>query len=118
MTAPTGAIETIRDAFNRGYESGKVNTRLDGHDAQLASMTSTLSKVVDVEARLTLAVETLAQDAKAEREKAVALAFALKEADETRRNKDSSTWLTPSRVITVVVAVVGVAAVALTYLAR
>lgn len=110
--------EAARDAFNRGYESGRVNTRLDGHDAQLKEMTSTLSKVVDVEQQLTLAVQDLAKAAMARDEKAVALALALKEADDERRTQSETTWSPFAKVITVMVAIAGIASVILAYVAN
>jgi|ERR1035437_4351464 hypothetical protein len=103
--------ESAQDAFNRGYESGRVNTRLDVHDAQLASMTNTLAKVVDVEAQLTLTVSSLGKDALARDDKAVALALALKEAVEERRNKETERWTPKSQLIAAgvfIVAVIGV----------
>jgi hypothetical protein len=101
--------ETTQQAFTRGYESGRVNTRLDGHDAQLKEMTNTLTKVVDIEAQLTLAVQALGKEALARDDKALALALALEEADETRRNKDTETWTPKAKLIAVGVFLVGVA---------
>jgi hypothetical protein len=105
----------VTEAFNRGYESGKVNTRLDGHDAQLTTMTSTLTKVVDVEAQLTLAVQALGRDASARDEKAIALALALKDAEVERRNKDSATWSPFARTITALAALTGIGVLILTW---
>jgi len=104
--------ETTQEAFKRGYESGTVNTRLDGHDAQLKEMTSTMSKVVDVEAQLTLAVQSLSLAAKAGEEKALALAVALKDQAEERRNKETDTWSSPKAGKLLAVAVFLVAVVA------
>jgi len=107
----TDMPETTQQAFTRGYESGRVNTRLDGHDAQLRELTSTLAKVVDIEAQLTLTVASLGKDALARDDKAVALAKALKEAVDERRSKDTERWTPPSHLIAVgvlILAAIGV----------
>ena len=75
--------ETPTEAFDRGKVAGGVSVRLDDHDDQLAAIGKVLTKLTEVDARLTLAVQGLADEAKASRETAIALATALKDAKET-----------------------------------
>ena len=106
------------DAYTRAFESGRIAARLDGHDAQLHELSSTLSKVVDIEGQLTLTVQALGRDAKARDEKAVALALALKEAEDERRTQSETIWSPFAKIITVIVAVAAVLSVTLAYLSR
>jgi hypothetical protein len=73
-------MESPRDAYSRGVADGKILTRLDGHDAQLKEMEGTLRRVVSVEEKLTLAVQSLGQAAEAAAATRIATAEALKDA--------------------------------------
>lgn len=57
----------------------------------------------------------LSKDAEAEEAKKIALAFALKEADETRRNQSEQTWTPVQRVGVVIGGLVGATALAIQY---
>ena len=119
--------ETPAEAYARGAAAGEISTRLDAHDNQLAAISKVLTKLAEVEARLTLAVQELAGEAKASRETALALAEGvekerssaaaalLKEkdraADTIRMEKDQSdrTWTPFTRFIAALVAAVSIA---------
>lgn len=106
-----------------------MSTPLDGHGGdgidsmpvQLARMEGTLNLVADRVSGLTGRVDkhetdiaelksqtqTLAGDAKAEAVKAIALAAALKEADEARRQKSEQTWTPFAKTLTAMAGFVG-----------
>lgn len=57
----------------------------------------------------------LSKDAEAEEAKKIALAFALKEADETRRNQSEQTWTPVQRTVAVIVGLGAASALAIQY---
>ena len=56
---------------------------------------------------------TLSKDAEAEEAKKIALAFALKEADETRRNQSEQSWTPIQRFMAILASIVGAVSLAL-----
>ncbi len=58
---------------------------------------------------------SLSKDAAAEEAKKIALALALKEADETRRNQSEQTWTPVQRAMVILGGVVGAVALAIQY---
>lgn len=77
-----------------------------------------IPRVTKIEERLTaqeILTLGLAKDAEAEEAKKIALALALKEADETRRNQSEQTWTPWQRVIVILGGVVGAAALTIQY---
>lgn len=77
-----------------------------------------IPRVSKIEERLTaqeIMVLGLSKDAEAEEAKKIALALALKEADETRRNQSEQTWTPVQRAAVVLGGAVGAAALAIQY---
>lgn len=86
----------------------RVNDRVD----------DLIPRVNGIEARLTaqeILTLSLSKDAEAEEAKKIALALALKEADETRRNQSEQTWTPVQRVGVVIGGLVGATALAIQY---
>lgn len=86
----------------------RVNDRVD----------DLIPRVTGIEARLTaqeILTLSLSKDAEAEEAKKIALALALKEADETRRNQSEQTWTPVQRVGVIIGGLVGVTALAIQY---
>ncbi len=102
---PTQTIESTRVQLTRiegtlNLVADRVSglmTRVDRHDSEIGILKSQSQ---------TLREQAVARDATA-----VALATALKDADESRRNKDSQTWSPFAKTITVIVALAGIAGV-------
>jgi hypothetical protein len=86
----------------------RVNDRVD----------DLIPRVTGIEARLTaqeILTLSLSKDAEAEEAKKIALALALKEADETRRNQSEQTWTPVQRVGVIIGGLVGATALAIQY---
>jgi hypothetical protein len=78
-------------------------------------------RVSKIEARLTaqeILTLGLSKDAEAEEAKKIALALALKEADETRRNQSEQTWTPVQRAVMILGGVVSAAALTIQYFAN
>ncbi|MDQ5861126.1 MAG: hypothetical protein M3536_02545 [Actinomycetota bacterium] len=78
-------------------------------------------RVGKIEERLTaqeIMTLGLSKDAGAEEAKKIALALALKEADETRRNQSEQTWTPVQRAMVILGGVVGAAALFIQYFAK
>lgn len=102
--------ETAQEAYSRGMEMGVVNTRLDHHDAEIKATNTVLARVVEVEATLTMAVQSLTAARVTDAETRVATATAVKDADEVRRRAADITWSPFQKFLTtlaVVVSLVG-----------
>lgn len=77
-----------------------------------------IPRVSRIEERLTaqeILTLSLSKDAEAEEAKKIALALALKEADETRRNQSEQTWTPVQRVGVIIGGLVGATALAIQY---
>lgn len=77
-----------------------------------------IPRVTKIEDRLTaqeILTLSLSKDAEAEEAKKIALALALKEADETRRNQSEQTWTPVQRAMVILGGVVGAAALIIQY---
>lgn len=86
----------------------RVNDRVD----------DLIPRVNRIEDRLTaqeILTLGLSKDAEAEEAKKIALALALKEADETRRNQSEQTWTPVQRAMMILGGVVGAGALAIQY---
>lgn len=84
----------------------RVNDRVD----------DLIPRVSGIEARLTaqeILTLSLSKDAEAEEAKKIALALALKEADETRRNQSEQTWTPVQRFMAVLASVIGAVSLAI-----
>jgi hypothetical protein len=96
LTRIEGVLNLVADRV-----SGLM-VRMDRHDSEIGSLKATTQ---------TLREQAVARDATA-----LALAAALKEADESRRTKDTQTWSPFAKTITVIVAFTSIAAVLVYYL--
>lgn len=84
----------------------RVNDRVD----------DLIPRVNGIEARLTaqeILTLSLSKDAEAEEAKKIALALALKEADETRRNQSEQSWTPIQRFMAVLASIVGAVSLAI-----
>lgn len=75
-----------------------------------------IPRVIKIEERLTaqeILTLSLSKDAEAEEAKKIALALALKEADETRRNQSEQTWTPVQRFMAVLASIIGAASLAI-----
>jgi len=89
----------------------RVNDRVD----------DLIPRVAGIEARLTaqeILTLSLSKDAEAEEAKKIALALALKEADETRRNQSEQTWTPIQRFMAILASIGGAAALAIQFFAK
>jgi len=84
---------------------------------RINELAATVSKHDDEINKLKLSTQRLDDDAKAGRETAIALAEALKEADEARRARSGETWTPFQRAFVAISALTAIAAVVLTRLA-
>lgn len=84
----------------------RVNDRVD----------DLIPRVSGIEARLTaqeILTLSLSKDAEAEEAKKIALALALKEADETRRNQSEQSWTPIQRFMAILASIVGAVSLAI-----
>jgi MinD-like ATPase involved in chromosome partitioning or flagellar assembly len=75
-----------------------------------------IPRVTKIEERLKIQEDmtlTLSMDAAAEEAKKIALALALKEADETRRNQSEQTWTPVQRFMAVLASIIGAVSLAI-----
>jgi hypothetical protein len=81
-----------------------VNTRVDRHEREITENRDDIAQLQSL-------TQTLKEGADADKKTAVALALALKEADETRRTKSESTWSPITRlfaILTGIATIVGI----------
>ena len=98
LTRMEGVLNLIAE---RGINTDR---RVDGHASEIGSMKVSISN-------LQSETQTLREGADADKKTAVALALALKEADETRRTKSEQSWSPITRlfaVLTTVATLLGV----------
>ena len=96
LTRIEGVINLVADRV------GGLITRVDRHDSEIGELKSQ--------------TQTLREQAVAGAEKAVALATALKEADESRRNKDTQVWSPFQKMLAVIAVLAAIASVLVYYL--
>jgi hypothetical protein len=84
--------ETTDDAYERGHLAGEIAARLAGHDRHFAAINGSLEKIAQNQAAQTLAIQQLADQAKADAVTRVATATALKDAEEARRAANDQHW--------------------------
>ncbi len=70
----------------------RMEGKIDGIQDKVGDLVLRVAKVEDRQHDQETRIQTLALDAKAEEAKKIALALALKEADETRRTQSEQTW--------------------------
>jgi hypothetical protein len=97
--------ESSQDAFDRGHLAGEIAARLAGHDQHFAAINGSLDKIAAGLASQTLAIQALADQARADAVTRVATATALKDAEEARRDKGDQSWTPFQRAFAVVAAV-------------
>lgn len=97
------------DAVVLARMEGKLD-RINDRFMELVPRVSRLEDRMKVQEDTTLA---LSKDAAAEEAKKVALALALKEADETRRNQSEQSWTPIGRFMAVLASIVGAASLAI-----
>ena len=74
--------ETPQEAYTRGMEVGRTDMRLNHHDELIDKLTATLTKAVNVQATLTLAVAALDAARIADRDTRIETAKVLKDTKE------------------------------------
>jgi hypothetical protein len=94
-------------SYDRGRIDGEVRARLGSHDTEIAAIKRALTTVTQDIGSLVLATQHLNEAAQAEREKVVATAKALAEAESARRDKDKARWTPIERFTAVIASVVG-----------
>lgn len=99
--------ETPQEAFRRGEVAGQTESRLSGAEDHLAKINGHIGEMVEEIKALRLDVQALGDAATAAANTAVALATALKEADETRRDKSEQSWSPLQRMVGIT-AIIGV----------
>jgi hypothetical protein len=113
----------MADEAPRAEESVPVIlARMEGKlDRVQDRVTELVPRVSKLEERLTaqeILTLGLSKDAEAEEAKKIALALALKEADETRRNQSEQTWTPVQRAMMILGGVVSAAALTIQYFAN
>ncbi|QDG65854.1 hypothetical protein NIBR502772_06150 [Pseudarthrobacter sp. NIBRBAC000502772] len=93
----------------------RMEGKLDNLRDRVTELGPRVAKLEDRTKVLEDVTLSLAKDAAAEEQKKIALALALKEADETRRNQSEQTWTPVQRVGVVLGGLVGAAALAIQY---
>jgi hypothetical protein len=104
----------VASEYDEGVAAGKILERLDHHDRHFLEINGSIDRVGAHLAKLVLELQRLADQAVARDATAVALAAALKDAEEVRRHQGEQKWSPVSRTITIIVALVAIAGVILT----
>lgn len=93
----------------------RMEGKLDRVKDRVDELIPRVGKIEDRVKTLENTTLTLSMDAAAEEAKKIALALALKEADETRRNQSEQTWTPVQRAMVILGGIVGAAALAIQY---
>jgi hypothetical protein len=107
-----------REAEAVSVQLTRMEGTVNGIDYKVGDLIHRMVKVEDRTSALESATQTLREDARAKEAKDVALALALREADETRRNKDHQEWSPFAKTVTVIVALTSILTVAILIYAR
>lgn len=100
--------ETPRPAESVPVMLARMEGKLDRVQDRVTDLAPRVNRLEDRAKSLEDDVLSLAKDAAAEEQKKIALALALKEADETRRNQSEQTW-TPIQRFMAILGGIGVA---------
>jgi predicted nuclease with TOPRIM domain len=100
---------TPRTAESVPVMLARMEGKLDRVQDKVTDLVPRVGKLEDRTKILEDLTLTLSKDAEAEEAKKIALAFALKEADETRRNQSEQSWSPFQRAMTVIACIVGIA---------
>jgi hypothetical protein len=101
----------VASEYDDGVEAGRILQRLHHHDRHFEEINGSLDRLGDHLAKLVLELQRLADQAVARDATAVALAAALKDAEEVRRHQGEQKWSPVSRTITVILVIATVAGV-------
>lgn len=93
----------------------RMEGKLDRVKDRVDELIPRVGKIEDRVKVLEDATLTLSMDAAAEEAKKIALALALKEADETRRNQSEQTWTPVQRAMVILGGVIGAVALVIQY---
>jgi len=96
--------EPAQNAYERGHLAGEIAARLAGHDRHFAAINGSLERIAATLTAQTLAIQQLADQAKADAVTRVATATALKDAEDARRDKGEQTWSPYSKVFAAIAA--------------
>jgi hypothetical protein len=100
------------DDYERGVAAGEISARLAGHDAHFALINGSLIDVAAQMKAVNLQLQRMADAMQADRERAVATAAALREADEARRLAAERHWTPLSRMAVLAGALAALAGIA------
>lgn len=100
------------DAYERGVAAGEISARLAGHDAHFALINGSLIEVAAEMKAVNLQLQRMADAMQADRERAVATATALREAEEARRTAAERHWTPLGRAAVLASALAALAGVA------
>jgi hypothetical protein len=106
----------VASDYDDGVAAGKIVERLDHHDRHFRTINGSIDRLADRMGDVALQVQRLADQAIARDATAVALAAALKNAEEVRRHQGEQKWSPVSRTIAVILAVATVAGVVIALL--
>jgi alpha-beta hydrolase superfamily lysophospholipase len=111
MTNPNPSTEHIIEST--GVTLARMEGKLDGIDYKVGDLMTRMVKTESDVAGLKAQTQALSQNADAEEAKKIALALALKEAEETRRVSAESTWSPFAKLISAMAAATAVVAIGL-----
>ena len=101
----------IDDPYARGHAAGEIAARLKDHDEHLSRINGSMDNVAGELAKMNLNIQRLADSAESDRKTTVTTAAALKDADEARRDSAESHWSPVTKIIAVLMVLIGIAAV-------
>jgi hypothetical protein len=105
--------ETPRAAESVPVVLARMEGKLDRVQDRVMELVPRVSKLEDRTKELEDITLSLSKDAAAEEAKKIALALALKEADETRRNQSEQSWTPIQRFMAILASIVGAVSLAL-----
>lgn len=91
----------------------RMEGKLDGVSYRVGELIPRVSKIEDRLTAQEILTLSLSKDAEAEEAKKIALALALKEADETRRNQSEQSWTPIQRFMAILASIIGAVSLAL-----
>ena len=100
--------ETTQQAYVRGVEMGKIVIRLDHHDEQIDATNALLARTVDISQTMASTVQTLTQTIVSDAATRVAVAEAVKDAEDTQDAHSRAKWTPLVKFATILGALVGV----------
>ena len=103
--------ETLRGAYERGVEDGKIAIRLDHHDDQIAATQVLLARTVEISQTMASTVQTLTEARVTDAATRIATAEAVKDAKIQQEAQAQSSWSPAAKLLTTIVTVVAVVSV-------